>query len=135
MSRQGVAARTGALADRVDPADRNDRFPARPSGGRRQRIAMARALAMNPKGMHIGAVTSAPGPEPVGEALQVILGPGREHEADMLTVDLRPGPAGGFADRPCSLDGWPSGKEANARHPRNPRTQAARPFPPVAQEG
>ena len=45
-----VRTRASALLDRVGlPTDSNDRFPHEFSGGQRQRLAIARALALNPK--------------------------------------------------------------------------------------
>jgi polar amino acid transport system ATP-binding protein len=49
-----------------------DEYPARLSGSQRQRIAIARSLALDPEVMLFDEVTSAPDPELVGEVLRVM---------------------------------------------------------------
>ena len=61
-----------ALLKRVDLLEKADAYPAQLSGGRKQRIAIVRALAMRPKVMLFDEPTSALNPEMVGEVLDVM---------------------------------------------------------------
>ena len=60
------------LLDMVGLADRADAYPQQLSGGHKQRIAIARALCMEPDVMLFDEPTSALDPEMVGEVLQVM---------------------------------------------------------------
>ena len=60
------------LLRRVGLEEKADAYPSQLSGGRKQRIAIVRALAMNPKVMLFDEPTSALDPEMVGEVLQVM---------------------------------------------------------------
>ncbi|MCT8990258.1 amino acid ABC transporter ATP-binding protein [Chelativorans sp. SCAU2101] len=57
---------------RVGLAARAHRYPADLSGGEKQRVAIVRALAMNPKIMLLDEPTSALDPEMVGEVLNLL---------------------------------------------------------------
>jgi arginine/ornithine transport system ATP-binding protein len=61
-----------SLLERVGMVDRRHHFPAQISGGQKQRTAIARTLAMDPKVMLFDEPTSALDPELVGEVLDVI---------------------------------------------------------------
>ncbi|GEN47450.1 amino acid ABC transporter ATP-binding protein [Ligilactobacillus pobuzihii] len=60
------------LLDRIGLADKADQYPASLSGGQSQRVAIVRALAMDPEVMLFDEPTSALDPEMVGEVLEVM---------------------------------------------------------------
>ena len=60
------------LLARVGLPDKADSYPAQLAGGQQQRIAIARALAMNPDVMLFDEPTSALDPEMVGEVLEIM---------------------------------------------------------------
>src|SRR5450830_707761 len=72
------------LLQKVGLSDRADIYPQRLSGGQKQHVAIARALAMRPSVMLFDEATSALDPELVGEVLNVI----RSLAADGMTMIL-----------------------------------------------
>lgn len=64
--------RARELMERVGLGDKADHYPAHLSGGQQQGVAIARALAMDPKLMLFDEPTSALDPELVGEVLDVM---------------------------------------------------------------
>ncbi|MFT6927176.1 MAG: ABC-type polar amino acid transport system ATPase subunit [Psychromonas sp.] len=58
--------------EHVGLGDKLDQYPTRMSGGQQQRLAIARALAMEPAYMLFDEVTSALDPELVGEVLDTL---------------------------------------------------------------
>lgn len=77
-------ARTEALAllDRFGPAGKEHGYPDRLSGVRAQRVAIVRALAMQPEVMLFDEITSALDPLLVGEVLDAV----RELKSGGLTI-------------------------------------------------
>ena len=63
-----------ALLERVGLADRADAYPHQLSGGQQQRIAIARALAQEPKVMLFDEPTSALDPEMRDDVMEVVRG-------------------------------------------------------------
>ncbi len=71
-NRAEAEERARQLLDRVGLADKADEYPARCSGGQQQRIAIARALALDPRVMLFDEPTSALDPEVGLEVLKVM---------------------------------------------------------------
>lgn len=72
MTKEEANAKALELLDRVGLADKANAYPKQISGGQKQRAAIVRSLAMNPKVMLFDEPTSALDPEMVGEVLQVM---------------------------------------------------------------
>lgn len=81
-SRAEAEERAGILLKRVGLADKAAQYPGRCSGGQQQRIAIARALALDPKVMLFDEPTSALDPEVGLEVLRVM----RELADDGMTM-------------------------------------------------
>ncbi|MFD1210537.1 amino acid ABC transporter ATP-binding protein [Arthrobacter sp. GCM10027362] len=85
-SREEANKRSLALLDRVGLADFAGSYPARCSGGQQQRIAIARALAMDPEVMLFDEPTSALDPEVGLEVLAVMKELAREGMTMMIVT-------------------------------------------------
>ena len=72
VSKADAEAKAMELLERVGLADKANAYPSQISGGQKQRAAIVRSLAMNPKVMLFDEPTSALDPEMVGEVLQVM---------------------------------------------------------------
>lgn len=64
----------GAYLERVQIADKADRYPHQLSGGQQQRVAIARALCMQSEAILFDEPTSALDPEMIREVLDVMVG-------------------------------------------------------------
>ena len=115
-----------ALLNKVGLYDKLHEHPGRLSGEQKQRLAIVRALAMEPEIMLFDEPTSALDPEMVGEVLQVIKGLVKEGMTTVI-VTHEMGFAREISDRVLFMDdgviaesGTPEEIFAN---PRNPRTK------------
>jgi polar amino acid transport system ATP-binding protein len=104
MTRSGAADAALQLLERFGLADKRDSYPDQLSGGEQQRVAIVRALAMNPEIMLLDEVTAALDPVLVGEVLNVV----REMRVTGMTMMIAThemGFAREIADRVCFLQG------------------------------
>jgi polar amino acid transport system ATP-binding protein len=113
------------LLKKVGLVEKIDAYPSSLSGGQMQRIAIARALAMQPEVMLFDEPTSALDPEMVGEVLAVMKALAKEGMT-MVVVTHEMGFAKEVGDRILFID---QGKilEENTPseffdHPKHPRT-------------
>ena len=72
VGKQEAEQKAMALLQRVGLADRANDYPSQLSGRQKQRVAIVRALAMEPEVMLFDEPTSALDPEMVGEVLEVM---------------------------------------------------------------
>jgi len=116
------------LLEKVGLAHKEDAYPRQLSGGQAQRIAIARALAMQPELMLFDEPTSALDPELVGEVLTVMKALA-ESGMTMLVVTHELGFAREVADKVVFMDG---GVVVEAGAPEqvlgNPQTDRCRAF-------
>ena len=91
------------LLERVGLADRANAYPSQLSGGQKHRIAIVRALCMQPDVMLFDEPTSALDPEMVGEVLEVMKNLAKENMT-MVIVTHEMGFAREVADRVIFID-------------------------------
>lgn len=126
-SRAEAVQQAHTLLRRVGLGNRADSYPLQMSGGQQQRIAIARALAMEPRVMLFDEVTSSVDPELAGEILVVM----RDLAAEgmtMLVVTHEMGFAAEVTDRVLFIDHGKVVEQGPSKEvlesPTHPRTQA-----------
>ena len=114
------------LLARVGLSEKWDQYPKKRSGGQKQRLAIGRALAMEPDVMLFDEPTSALDPEMVGEVLQVIKELVKTGMTTLI-VTHEMGFAKEVSDRVFFMDGGIIAEKGSPdevfNHPQNPRTQ------------
>lgn len=114
------------LLKRVGLEDKANAYPSQLSGGKKQRIAIVRALAMEPDVLLFDEPTSALDPEMVGEVLQVISDLARDG-ITMVVVTHEMGFARKVGTRVLFMDGGQIAEQGTPEeifeHPQNARTK------------
>ena len=125
-TKEEATAQAEALLKKVGLYEKRDEHPNKLPGGQKQRLAIVRALAMEPDVMLFDEPTSALDPEMVGEVLNVI----RDLvKAGMTTVIVshEMGFVREISDRVLFMDGGNILERGTPddifNHPKNPRTQ------------
>ena len=104
MTKEQALAKGEELLKIVGLSDKADSYPVQLTGGQKQRIAIARSLAMEPEIMLFDEPTSALDPEMVGEVLDVMKGLA-ESGMTMVVVTHEMGFAREVATRVVFMDG------------------------------
>lgn len=104
VSNEAAAAKAMELLERVGLPDKAKSYPLQLSGGQMQRVAIVRALAMEPRVMLFDEPTSALDPEMVGEVLNVMKELASNHMT-MVCVTHEMNFAREVADRILFLEG------------------------------
>ena len=124
MSREEASQKADELLERVGLPDKANAYPGRLSGGQKHRIAIARALAMNPLVMLFHEPTSALDPEMVGEVLEIMKELAHTGMT-MVVVTHEMGFAREVANRVLFVDGGNIQEDAEPQeffsNPKNPR--------------
>lgn len=116
------------LLEQVGLTDKADQYPNKMSGGQQQRLAIARALAMDPKVMLFDEPTSALDPELVGEVLDVMKDLAKEGMT-MVVVTHEMGFAKDVADRVIFMsDGMVLEDSPPSEFFTNPKNERLREF-------
>ena len=114
------------LLKRVGLEDKANAYPSQLFGGQKQRIAIVRALAMEPDVLLFDEPTSALDPEMVGEVLQVISDLARDG-ITMVVVTHEMGFARKVGTRVLFMDGGQIAEQGTPEeifeHPQNARTK------------
>lgn len=103
VSKEEAEKKALELLDKVGLKDRANDYPSALSGGMKQRVAIVRALAMEPDVMLFDEPTSALDPEMVGEVLQVMTDLAKEGMT-MVVVTHEMGFAKSVANRVIFID-------------------------------
>ena len=124
MPKEQAEARALELLDKVGLKDRAHEYPSALSGGMKQRVAIVRALAMDPTVILFDEPTSALDPEMVGEVLNVMTDLAKEGMT-MVVVTHEMGFAREVANRVIFIDEGVIKEEAEPQeffsNPKNER--------------
>ena len=127
MTEEQAKEKAMELLNRVGVGDKADNYPAQLSGGHKQRVAIARSLALSPEVMLFDEPTSALDPEMVGEVLEVMKQLAQEGMT-MVVVTHEMGFAREVANRVFFMDGGGILEEGTPEqifdHPQEERTKA-----------
>ena len=104
VPKQEAIATAERYLEKVQLIDKRDEFPARMSGGQKQRAAIARALTMEPEVLLFDEPTSALDPELIGEVITVMEQLAHEGST-MIVVSHEMAFAHEAADRVLYLEG------------------------------
>jgi len=104
VSKDEAVATAEAYLKKVQLVDKRDEYPARMSGGEKQRAAIARALCMEPQVLLFDEPTSALDPELIGEVI-VVMEQLAHEGATMIVVSHEMAFAREAADRVVYLEG------------------------------
>ena len=104
MTEEQAKEKAMELLNRVGVGDKADNYPAQLSGVQKQRVAIARSLALSPEVMLFDEPTSALDPEMVGEVLEVMKQLAQEGMT-MVVVTHEMGFAREVANRVFFMDG------------------------------
>ena len=114
------------LLERVKIPEQADKYPIQLSGGRQQRVAIARTLCMKPKIILFDEPTSALDPEMINEVLEVMTDLA-SYGMTMICVTHEMGFARSVADRVIFMDAGEIVEEAEPEaffsNPKNDRTK------------
>ena len=127
MTEEQAKEKAMELLNRVGVGDKADNYPAQLSGEQKQRVAIARSLALSPEVMLFDEPTSALDPEMVGEVLEVMKQLAQEGMT-MVVVTHEMGFAREVANRVFFMDGGGILEEGTPEqifdHPQEERTKA-----------
>jgi len=104
VSKDEAVANAERYLDKVQLLDKRDEYPARMSGGEKQRAAIARALCMEPEVLLFDEPTSALDPELIGEVI-VVMEQLAHEGSTMIVVSHEMAFAREAADRVIYLEG------------------------------
>ena len=126
MTEEQAKEKAMELLNRVGVGDKADNYPAQLSGAQKQRVAIARSLALSPEVMLFDEPTSALDPEMVGEVLEVMKQLAKEGMT-MVVVTHEMGFAREVANRVFFMDGGVILEEGTPEqifdHPQEERTK------------
>ena len=128
LSKDQARERALDLLAKVGLRNKADSLPRQLSGGQQQHVAIARALAMEPKIMLFDEITSALDPELVGEVLAIVRELAHETGMTMLIVTHEMGFAREVANRVLFMEGGHIVEDGEPEqvfgNPRSDRTKA-----------
>ena len=127
VSRKEAQSRARELLELVGLPDKAQAYPAQLSGGQQQRIAIARALATNPKVLLCDEATSALDPKTTRQILELIRDINRQLGITVVVITHQMSVVEEICDSVAILDGGVVVEQGEVREIfANPKTAAAR---------